>query len=259
MFSYNISFAGAGRVAGALCRKMFRSGIKIVQIVSASESEGKLLADDCKASWSSELSFNDQNNVIIVAVPDHKLMDVLFSLKCPEMCIVAHTAGCYGLEVFPEFLKRTGVFYPLQTFSKDRVLNFRELPFLIDASEKTSGEILSDLALAIGGKACFIDSERRRLVHLAAVFMNNFTNYMLTAGCEMASMAGLSIEIFKPLIRETVSKAIEKGPEKSQTGPAVRNDIGTIQMHLELLSFSPELQRLYREITGSIVKHYKTS
>jgi predicted short-subunit dehydrogenase-like oxidoreductase (DUF2520 family) len=95
------------------------------------------------------------------------------------------------------------------------------------------------------------------MVHLAAVFINNFTNYMLTAGSEMASKAGLSLNMFEPLIRETIDKALDNGPEKSQTGPAIRNDLNTVEMHLELLSFSPELQKIYREMTNSIIKHYK--
>jgi len=257
MTHFNISFAGAGRVAGAICREMFRSGIKIEQIVSESGSDGKLLADECKAQWSSDLSFNDRNQVVIVAVPDHKLKDVLSAIKCNEKCLVAHTAGSYGLEVFPSRLKKTGVFYPLQTFSKGRTVDLKNLPFLLETSDKESGEILSHLAVAIGGKVHFTDSVKRRMVHLAAVFFNNFTNYMLTAGTEIAERADLSPSIFEPLIKETIFKSLEIGPEISQTGPAVRNDLNTIEMHLKLLSFSTELQDLYREVTNSIIRHYQ--
>jgi predicted short-subunit dehydrogenase-like oxidoreductase (DUF2520 family) len=144
----------------------------------------------------------------------------------------------------------------LQTFSKGREINFKELPFLLEASGDDSAKLLNDLAILTGGKAHFISSEKRKLVHLAAVFVNNFTNYMLTAGSEMASIAGLSFDIFEPLIKETISKALENGPEASQTGPAVRNDRNTVEKHLELLSFSPELQNIYRDITNSIIKHY---
>jgi predicted short-subunit dehydrogenase-like oxidoreductase (DUF2520 family) len=256
MIQYNISFAGAGRVAGALCRELFKSGIKIIQVISESESDGRPLADACNASWSSGLSFDDQNNVIIVAVPDHSLKNVLASIRCPEGCVVVHTAGSYGLEMFPSKFKETGVFYPLQTFSKGREISFKELPFLLEASGEVSGKVMIDLAVAIGGKVQFVDSERRKMVHLAAVFVNNFTNYMLTAGNEIASLAGLSLEIFEPLINETISKALDIGPEESQTGPAVRNDLNTIQKHLKLLSFSPELQSTYSQMTESIIKHY---
>ncbi len=257
MTHFNISFAGAGRVAGAICREMFRSGITINEIVTESASDGKPLADECKAKWSSDLSFSDRNQVVIVAVPDHKLIDVLAAVKCSEKCLVVHTAGSYGLEVFPARLKKTGVFYPLQTFSKGRTVDFKNLPFLLEASDKESGEILTSLAVAIGGKVHLTDAVKRRMVHLAAVFFNNFTNHMLTAGRTITDHAGLPPEIFEPLIRETIFKALERGPEGSQTGPAVRNDLNTIEMHMKLLSFSPELQDLYREVTDSIIRHYQ--
>jgi predicted short-subunit dehydrogenase-like oxidoreductase (DUF2520 family) len=257
MNHFTISFAGAGRVAGALCMEMFNSGIKIHQIVSECASEGKQLARDCHAKWSTELSFDRQNDIILVAVPDHKLKEVLFSIKCTDDCVVAHTAGSYGLEIFPSVIRSKGVFYPLQTFSKGRNIMLKNLPFLIEASDESTGKKLQDLAILTGGKVHYVDHERRKMVHLAAVFINNFTNYMLTAGSEMASKAGLSLNMFEPLIRETIDKALDNGPEKSQTGPAIRNDLNTVEMHLELLSFSPELQKIYREMTNSIIKHYK--
>jgi predicted short-subunit dehydrogenase-like oxidoreductase (DUF2520 family) len=111
----------------------------------------------------------------------------------------------------------------------------------------------------LGGKAFFADSERRKLLHVSAVFVNNFTNFMLTEGIEIASGAGFSPEILEPLIRETISKALENGPSFSQTGPAIRKDFETIEKHMELLSFSPDLQKLYSEVTQSILEHYKTS
>jgi predicted short-subunit dehydrogenase-like oxidoreductase (DUF2520 family) len=259
MVHYNISFAGAGRVAGALCRDMFRAGFKILQVVSETNAYGRHLAGICGSEWSSELNFYDANDIIIVAVPDHKLTEVLSQIKCSGKTIVAHTAGSWGLEVFPDNIRKTGVFYPLQTFSKGREISFKDLPFLIEAGEKATGKKLGALAEALGGKVHFVDTERRKLLHVSAVFVNNFTNYMLTEGNEITLKAGFSFEIMVPLIKETISKALENGPDSSQTGPAVRNDLNTIEKHMELLSFSPDLQKLYNEITKSILKHYKIS
>lgn len=259
MIEYDISFAGAGRVAEALCKEMYRCGVKINRIVSRSRAEGKALADSCQAEWSSELVFSGRNSVIIVAVPDNSLKTVLSGIRCPEDCIVAHTAGSYGLEVFPATINKKGVFYPLQTFTRGRYTGLRDVPFLIEASDKGSAKILDDLAVTIGGNVHFIELEQRRMVHLAAVFINNFTNYMLSAGNDTASRVGVSFGIFEPLMRETIAKALEIGPEDSQTGPAIRNDTNTIEKHLELLSFSPELQNIYIEITRSIIRHYKKS
>jgi predicted short-subunit dehydrogenase-like oxidoreductase (DUF2520 family) len=257
MNEQSISFAGAGRVGGALCKVLFHAGHRIDLIVSETASSGRPLADSCGASWSSDMLFPGSTDIIIVAVPDHRLESVLGAIRCGNDTLIVHTAGSVGMDVFPKEFKRKGVFYPLQTFSAGREVSFRDLPFLLEASDDQSAEILKDLVSSIGGKWHLADAEHRRLLHLAAVFVSNFTNHLLTEGKEIAVSAGFSFEILKPLINETVSKAIAAGPENSQTGPAVRNDKNTIETHLDLLSFSPELKSLYNEVTMSIIKYYK--
>jgi predicted short-subunit dehydrogenase-like oxidoreductase (DUF2520 family) len=256
MLPINISFAGAGRVASALCHKMYAAGNNIELIVSLSEANGRSLSESCRASWSKVPEFPLSTDLIIVAVPDHSLSSFLKDLSCSPETLVVHTAGSFGLEVFPEHIKNRGVFYPLQTFSKDRIVDFKGLPFLLESSDPRSSEIMEELAHSIGGKTLFVSSEQRIMIHVAAVFICNFANHMLTGGWQVAEKAGIPFEIFFPLLQETVSKAIELGPEKSQTGPAVRNDTNTIEKHGELLSFSPDLQKLYREVTMSIIKYH---
>lgn len=256
MFHHNISFAGAGKVASALSRRIYEAGIRIDLIVSPSEENGRSLAELCGASWSPVPQFPVTSDIIIVAVPDHKLRNILENLRCQPYTLVVHTAGSFGLDIFPDHIKRKGVFYPLQTFSKERKVDFRDLPFLLESSDAESSEILKELAASIRAKACFITAEQRSMLHLAAVFSCNFTNYMLTAGKQVAEKAGVPFEILYPLLQETVLKAMSIGPDKSQTGPAVRNDQNTIERHLELLSFSPELQNIYKEITKSIINYY---
>jgi predicted short-subunit dehydrogenase-like oxidoreductase (DUF2520 family) len=116
MAQNNISFAGAGRVASALCKELFSAGFKIEIVASENEERGRSLADLYSATWSSDLVYPDSTNVIIVAVPDHKLELVLKTLKCNESTIVVHTAGSFGLDIFPEHIRHRGIFYPLQTF-----------------------------------------------------------------------------------------------------------------------------------------------
>jgi predicted short-subunit dehydrogenase-like oxidoreductase (DUF2520 family) len=259
MVRYNISFAGAGRVAGNLCREMHNAGFNILRIVSEDRSNGEPLARMYGAVWSSRLSFEKGNDVIIVAVPDHRLTEVLNQLESPPGCIVAHTAGSYGLEVFPDRVAFPAVFYPLQTFSKERNVSFIDLPVLLESKDKVKGEVLMEIAKAIGAKASFTALEQRRLIHISAVFVCNFTNFMLTEGKTISEKAGLSFDLLVPLIRETIEKAIENTPEASQTGPAVRNDLNTIEKHSDLLSFSPKLQELYKVVTRSIMEYYKTT
>jgi predicted short-subunit dehydrogenase-like oxidoreductase (DUF2520 family) len=252
-----ISFAGAGRVGGALCREFFHAGFTIDKVVTETAFNGRTLAGLYNASWSSDLIFPDSTDVIIVAVPDHRLKEVLEQIRCHPDTLITHTAGSFGLEIFPDKLKRKGIIYPLQTFSDGRDLNFKEIPFLLEASDNQASRCIQALVDSIGGKGYFVDLERRRILHLAAVFICNFTNHMLTQGKEIAGRAGFSLEIFEPLINETISKAIVLGPENVQTGPAVRNDKNTIEKQLELLSFSPEMGAMYKAITDSIIKYYK--
>jgi len=257
MNQQRISFAGAGRVGGALCRGLFRTGFRIDLIASKTAGSGRFLAESCSAYWSSDLIFPDTTDIIIVAVPDHRLKGVLEAIRCQPGTLIAHTAGSIGLDIFPEQDNPKGIIYPLQTFSQGRDVSFIDLPFLIEASDEHSSLILKNLVESIGGKVHFVDTERRRILHLAAVFVCNFTNHMITEGKDISARAGFSFEVLKPLINETISKALTIGPDNSQTGPAIRNDRNTIKKHFELLSFSPELQSLYKEVTMSIIKYYK--
>jgi predicted short-subunit dehydrogenase-like oxidoreductase (DUF2520 family) len=259
MSQFNISFAGAGRVAEALCKELFHAGFPIDMIVSESPVRGKALAEYCKAEWSSSLMFPATTKILIVAVPDHRLKSVLADLKCNRESLVAHTAGSFGLDIFPEHILHKGIFYPLQTFSRNRKVHFADLPFLLEASDDSSSLILRKLAESITEKVYFVDTEKRRMLHLAAVFVCNFTNHMFTIGKEIALKTGFSFDILEPLIKETLAKAIDAGPENSQTGPAVRHDQNTIEKHLELLSYSTELQHIYREMTRSIIEYYKNT
>jgi len=259
MTGYKISFAGAGKVGGALCLELNNRGHLIQQIVSKGEISGRSLAKKCNAHWSENLKFPDSTDLIIVAVQDHNLEKVLEMIRCGKSTIVVHTAGSYGLEVFPRRLKNNGVFYPLQTFSTERETDFNGMPVFIESSDDHTKNVLENIAESIGSSVHFTDSQHRKFLHVAAVFVSNFTNHMFTAGKEITNKAGFPFGVLKPLIKETVEKALELGPENSQTGPALRNDKNTIEMHLDLLSFSPELKNLYFELTRSIMYYYKKS
>lgn len=259
MKKLHISFAGAGKVGGALARKLYESGHSIDIVFSRTEKTGNLIADAVKASWSDKPVFPQSTDIIFICVSDNSLEDVLKRIRCNNKTIVAHTAGSYGLDIFPPEIRRRGVFYPLQTFSEGRNLNFTEIPFLIEADNTETSDALSGLASSLSRNVIYADAPKRRLIHLAAVFAGNFTNHMLTAGYEIAESAGFSNDILEPLIKETISKALELGPGSSQTGPALRNDKNTIVKHYNLLQeFQefPEFRYLYEAVTQSIINYY---
>jgi predicted short-subunit dehydrogenase-like oxidoreductase (DUF2520 family) len=256
MYQNNISFAGAGKVAEALSGAFHHTGYRIDLIVSKTEQRGISLASSRKAKWSSRLNFPESTKIILVSVPDHSLKEVLYNIRCNSDTLVAHTAGSFGLDIFPDHIRHKGVFYPLQTFSPNRIIDFTDLPILMEASDEESAGILRSLAESLFAKLYFVDVSQRIMLHLAAVFVCNFTNYMFTAGMEITSKADFPFDILVPLLKETVAKAIEAGPDKSQTGPAIRHDQNTIEKHMELLSFSPELQGIYKNMTQSIIEYY---
>ena len=251
-----ISFIGAGRVAGVLCMELFSKGYHIGKIVSRSESAGKALACQCNAEWSDLAEFSETTDIIFVAVSDRNIAEVLEKMKCSQKTIVAHTAASFGLDVFPEKIKRKTVFYPLQTFSHGRKIDFNGLPIFIESSDNTTSTVMVEVAESIGSKVFFADSQSRKMLHIAAVIVCNFTNHLLVRGKEIAIKSGFSFEELKPLIAETISKAFDADPEKSQTGPAERNDKITVSKHLEMLSFDSDLKRIYNDISTSIINYH---
>lgn len=256
MNQYRISFAGAGRVGSAICKELFKKGFVIDLVISESGTSSRKLAESCNAAWSDTPDFPETSDLILIAVPDHNIKNLLKTLRCSSSSIVAHTAGSVGLEVFPERIIRKAVFYPLQTFTLGRDVDFSNIPLLLESSDKDTLLTLETVAKSITSRVSFADSEHRKILHLAAVFVNNFTNHLLTRGKEIAIKGGYNFDILEPLIMETISKAIALGPESAQTGPAIRNDNNTMEKQFDLLSFSPELQVIYKELTGSIIKYY---
>ncbi len=259
MKNTGISFIGAGKVAAAFCSELYNSGYKIVSIVSKTGDSCRQLAGSCKASWSVATEFKEDTGLILIAVPDDRIETVAAGIKCSENTVIAHTAGSVGLDVFHHRHRHVGVIYPLQTFSAGRNIEFSKIPFFIEGSDSAATSLLCGLVESFGAKAHFTDAKNRRLLHLSAVFVNNFVNHMLVSGKTIASMAGFEFEVLIPLLNETVMKAVINGPENSQTGPAVRSDHETIRSHIKLLSFSPDLQNIYREVTDSIMSFQKTN
>ncbi|MDX9810781.1 MAG: DUF2520 domain-containing protein [Bacteroidales bacterium] len=257
MTQLNISFAGAGRVAEALCSEMFKAGHRIIDIVSPGEKNGRLLASRFNAQWSDRLLFNDNCDLIIVAVPDNSLEAVLSEIICGEQSVIVHTAGSFGMDIFQLKHPRKGVLYPLQTFTKGRDICLSGVPFFIEAADEDTFNLLDNLVGSIGGESYAADTLNRKMLHLAAVFACNFVNHNLTVARQLAGMGGFGFSVLEPLIRETVNKALDNGPEYSQTGPAVRNDSLTISGHLQLLSSWPGLRNMYTATTESIINHSK--
>jgi predicted short-subunit dehydrogenase-like oxidoreductase (DUF2520 family) len=167
-----------------------------------------------------------------------------------------HTAGSVPIDILDKFYNY-GIFYPFQTFSKNRDISFDNIPILVEGnSKKTTGQLLK-LASSLSKTVYEVNSEQRLLLHIAAVFACNFTNHLYHVSKKISDKAELPFDILQPLIEETVSKAFKVSPEKAQTGPASRSDRKTMEKHIEILTKSfdnKNLAELYEDISERIIR-----
>lgn len=252
---FNISFIGAGNVAEALAVALKKEKQNIVYISSKGGISAQALAEKTGAVAREGYQFSDETDIIIISVNDGSIEQVADSIECNEDTIIVHTAGSVPMSVLGR-TDNAGVLYPLQTFSRGRVINMKAVPFFIEATDEYTLNILKDLALLIGSSAHQCVSEKRKFLHLAAVFASNFPNFLMTIGSDIVSHAGFNPGVLNPLIKETTGKAVAVGSALAQTGPARRNDIETINNHLEMLSYSPEYHDLYEQISRMIMNYY---
>ncbi|MEZ5019382.1 MAG: F420-dependent NADP oxidoreductase [Bacteroidales bacterium] len=256
MAAFNISFVGAGNVAESLARGLAAAGHRIVSVTSRNGENARVLAAAAGAEWRHDLSVPAECEVVIISVTDSAVAGVAASLVVPEGTVIAHTAGSVPLDALGR-KSGAGVFYPLQTFTKGFPPDLKKVPFFIEATDSRTLQILRELGESIGTGVWECDSVARKQLHVAAVFTNNFSNYMMTVGDSVAASAGIDAKLLRPLMEETVRKALRTGPEAAQTGPAVRHDTGTMESHIDLLSFSPQYQKLYRLVSKMISGHYR--
>ncbi len=247
-----IILAGAGRVAGHLAEALQENGHAVVGVVSRTPQHAQRLAEKTGAVWGTFSSFTlPTADVVIYAVSDQALEEVITAIP-PGRMLALHTAGSIPMDIFKGKAKNYGVLYPLQTFTEGRQIDFREIPLCIEANTPENKERLQALASSLSRRVIPAGSEQRLTLHLAAVLVNNFVNHLFVLADGLLREKELPFDLLQPLMEETVAKALAMGPEKAQTGPAARNDENVIKKHLELLSCSPGMQKIYRLLTESI-------
>lgn len=247
----SIVILGTGNVAQNLFHALEASEqVKVVQIVGRNQNALKKYHD--KVHVSTTFEHIKDADVYVIAVSDSAILEV--SEKLPLQGLVVHTSGATPMNSLPQ--ERKGVFYPLQTFTRGRLLDFAEIPICIEASDNDSLSKLKLLGKSISKKVYAINSEERKQLHVAAVFANNFSNHLFHISQTLCEKEGLSFELLKPLILETVNKLESLSPMDAQTGPARRNDSESMQKHLELLT-QTEHKKLYTLLSEAISKTYE--
>ncbi|MBC3541815.1 Rossmann-like and DUF2520 domain-containing protein [Rufibacter sediminis] len=252
----NIGIVGAGNVATHLVKGLVKAGVNVPFVYSRTLASAQVLTAHLPsgtATSSPDLRSLPYCDVYLLSVPDQVLPTLLPQLRFPEGAIVAHTSGTQPLELLASLPNvATGVFYPLQTFSKEKELDWRRVPICVEASTQKAEEALTQLGQKISEQVVLMQGTDRRQLHVAAVFACNFTNHLWGVAQEVLKTADLPFNLLEPLVQETVQKAFQFPPFAVQTGPAVRGDASTIQAHLQLLQHQPQYRALYQTLTESI-------
>lgn len=244
-----IVLLGSGNVATHLFKALSAAeGIRVKQVYN--HSENSLDFYRSKTDVTTDILELAPADVYLLALKDDVIPEVAEELKHQDGLVV-HTSGSVSIDAL-ENCRRRGVFYPLQTFSKDREVNYCTIPFCLEANTSEDLELLKKLAKKISGNSYEISSEQRKKLHLSAVFVCNFVNHLYAVGEQICQKSEIPFEILKPLISETANKVQHTSPAEVQTGPAIRNDRSTIDAHLKLLEASEENREIYNILTSAI-------
>lgn len=251
----NIILIGAGNVATQLGFALLDAGFKIVQVYSRTQTSVELLAEKLSADFTISIDeINLEADLYIISLTDEATGEICKKLDLHDKFVI-HTSGSLPMDILSAVSNSFGVFYPLQTFSKSRNINFQDIPLCLEANSQENLDLLIKLAKKISEKIYEINSGQRKILHLAAVFACNFPNFMYSIARKILIGADLDFELLKPLIRETAEKVQTINPAKAQTGPAIRGDRKIMEQHLELLKDNKEMYDLYKFLSQRITNN----
>ena len=256
-----VSLIGAGNLATNLAHALLKANHNILAVYSRTMSSASLLANQIGATATDDIMLlHDDADVFIIAVKDDVIADVAAILRqrMPD-ALIAHTAGTVAMSAIPG--SHRGVFYPMQTFSKQRIVDFRNIPLFVEAQEENDLKVLTSLAESLSDSVMHLDDERRKLLHLAAVFCCNFANHCSAIAEKILTDNGIPFDVMLPLVNETNAKLNQCAPHDAQTGPAVREDHHVMDAHINLLNGLDMTQfaEIYKILSDSIINLKKNN
>ena len=246
----NISIIGTGNVATVFAKLAYRHKYNIIQVIGRNETEGAALAKTVFASFTNLQGEIKNVDLIIIAVSDNALPILVDELTLPQTIIV-HTAGSVSINIFKDKLENYGVFYPLQSLRKS-MEEIPTIPILIEANNETAFAKIESFAKTISPIVKSITEKERLSLHIAAVFANNFTNYIYAETYQFCEAEKLDFNLLMPLIKETANRIDGKSPLEMQTGPAKRSDNETMVKHLQVLDNYKSMSNLYQILSNGI-------
>jgi len=250
----NICIIGAGNVGTHLYRWFDAGGIGISGVLSRRNTHPHIPGRLLKGHIS---EITEDTGLYILALPDDVLPGYIKDLS-DNGALWAHTSGSLPLDILSDRFSRSGVFYPLQTFSRDIPMTYDDIPVLVECHEDRDRDLLIRVGKQLSSHVELMDSAQRLSLHVAAVFACNFTNHMMHGAEDILKASGTDLKLLAPLLRQTFGKAMESGPGKSQTGPAMRGDEVVMESHLSYLEAFPRWKALYEQISFSIQQQHKS-
>lgn len=250
-----IVIIGSGNLATQLSLALKEAGKDIIQVYSHTEEHARALAEKIGCGFTTSIDdVNRKADLYIVSIKDDAIRAM--AAKLAGVGMIIHTAGSIPMNVFHGHADHYGVLYPMQTFSKNRKVDFREIPCFIEASDAETLAVIRQLAERISDHVVDCDSERRKKMHLAAVLACNLTNHCYRLAERVVEAEQIDFHLFQPLIMETARKVAEMSPRDAQTGPMVRNDKSVMEMQLQMLP-DRRTRDLYRLMAESIYEDKK--
>jgi predicted short-subunit dehydrogenase-like oxidoreductase (DUF2520 family) len=255
----NVSFIGSGNLAWHLAPALDNTGFAVREVFSPNATHAEALTERLyQATVKYSLDFSSSpSRIFFIAVTDDAIPEVVEDLVLPPDAFLFHTSGSQPLSILGYAgTENIGVFYPLQTFSKSRKVDFKEIPVFIESENNATAKLLGRMGKAISKHVHSISSLDRKVLHVAAVFASNFSNHMLTLARDIAQDQNLSFDYLKPLIAETINKSLSMGPENAQTGPAKRGDLEILDKHMEFLQHNAPVAAIYKIISQHILDYH---
>lgn len=251
-----ITVIGAGCLGKALILHLNELNFVIHEIVSRKQEEVDQLCrlTGARANYGDYRAVSQEADLYIVSVKDDAVFEVRKQLRVMDKLIV-HTSGTLPFDALKKCSSEYGIFYPLQSFSKNRKPEFKEIPLYVWASSPASLLKLHDFAGKLSLNVFLAKEDTLRIIHLAAVFASNFTNHLLKIAKDILSEKDLDFQILRPLVKETINKAFDLNPESAQTGPAKRGDCTTTDKHKNMLK-RDDWRALYILFSGMIREEY---
>ena len=249
-----VTLIGAGNLATQLGKSLKKAGVIISQVYSRTEESARTLGELLEAEWLTDIkALHDEADIYIFSVKDSVLCELISKVcKGREDKLFLHTAGSMPMSCFEGKALRYGVFYPMQTFSKTKDVDFERIPVFIEGNSIETEDVIRSLANKLTQRVIRLSSADRKYLHLAAVWACNFTNYCYTVASDILSEHGIPFDVMLPLINETTEKIQKISPKEAQTGPAVRGDRNVMSKQLELMNGKEDLQELYQMLSKGI-------